>query len=128
MKTSRTLCIVAPRLLLTAAVISLGSLPLSAQSARQSPLNSARATQFADSVLRLMTLEEKLGQLNQTPGGGQQAPQGAEQSIRAGLVGSFLNVYGADLTRQLQRIAVTESRRKIPLLFAHYVIHGFRTI
>ena len=128
MKTSRTLRIVVARLLLTAAVFSLGNRSLSAQAARQSPLNSARATQFADSVLRLMTLEEKLGQLNQLPGGGQQAPQGAEQKIRAGRVGSFLNVYGADLTRQLQRIAVTESRRKIPLLFAHDVIHGFRTI
>jgi beta-glucosidase len=58
------------------------------------------------------------------PGG---APAGFEQ-IRRGEIGSFLNVVGADTTRALQRIAVEESRMRIPLLFAHDVIHGFRTI
>lgn len=95
---------------------------------RELPLNSARASRFADSVLRLMTLEEKLGQLNQLPGGGHQISAQDQQAIRAGRVGSFLNVFGADFTRQLQHIAVTESRLRIPLLFAHDVIHGFRTI
>ena len=106
--------------------------PAASQAVRESPLTSARASQFADSVLKLMTLEEKLGQLNQLPGYGTQtgprAPQGGEKAIRAGAVGSFLNVFGADYTRELQRIAVQESRLKIPLLFAHDVIHGFRTI
>src|SRR5689334_17989679 len=104
------------------------ALPLSAQVTRESPLSSARASQFADSILRLMTLDEKLGQLNQLPGGGQQISANDRQALRAGRVGSFLNVFGADFTRELQRIAVTESRLKIPLLFAHDVIHGFRTI
>ncbi|HJP86613.1 MAG TPA: glycoside hydrolase family 3 N-terminal domain-containing protein [Gemmatimonadaceae bacterium] len=101
---------------------------MNAQAARQSPLNSARASQVADSILRLMTLDEKLGQLNQLPGGGQEISAQDRQSIRTGRVGSFLNVFGADFTRELQRVAVTESRLKIPLLFAHDVIHGFRTI
>ena len=101
---------------------------LSAQSTRVSALNSAPASQFADSILRLMTLDEKLGQLNQLPGGGQQISPADQQALRAGHVGSFLNVFGADFTRQLQRSAVTETRLKIPLLFAHDVIHGFRTI
>src|SRR5689334_19873815 len=104
------------------------ALPLSAQVTRESPLSSARASQFADSILRLMTLDEKLGQLNQLPGGGQQISANDRQALRAGRVGSFLNVFGADFTRELQRIAVTETRLKIPLLFAHDVIHGFRTI
>src|SRR6202162_3613168 len=99
---------------------------------RESPLASARASQFADSVLKLMTLEEKLGQLNQLPGIGSQtgprAPQGGEKLIRAGGVGSFLGIFGAEYTRELQRIATQESRLKIPLLFAQDVIHGFRTI
>jgi beta-glucosidase len=101
---------------------------LGAQTNRESPLNSARATQFADSILGLMTLEEKLGQLNQLPGGGNQISPNDRQALRAGRVGSFLNVFGADFTRELQHIAVTETRLKIPLLFAHDVIHGFRTI
>ena len=99
---------------------------------RESPLASVRASQFADSVLKLMTLEEKLGQLNQMPGIGTQngprAPQGGEKLIRAGGVGSFLGIFGAEYTRELQRIATQESRLKIPLLFALDVIHGFRTI
>jgi beta-glucosidase len=101
---------------------------LDAQTSRESPLTSARATQFADSILRLMTLDEKLGQLNQLPGGGNQISANDRQALRAGRVGSFLNVFGADFTRELQRVAVTETRLKIPVLFAHDVIHGFRTI
>ncbi len=98
----------------------------------ESPLNSARASQFADSVLSLMTLDEKLGQLVQWAGRGTptgpRAPEGGEQMIRAGRVGSFLGIFGVETTRELQRIATQESRLKIPLLFAHDVIHGFRTI
>jgi len=98
----------------------------------ESPLNSAQASRFADSVLGLMTLDEKLGQLALSPGRGTQtgprAPEGGEQAIRAGRVGSFLNVFGAAYIRELQRLATQESRLKIPLLFAHDIIHGFRTI
>jgi beta-glucosidase len=79
-----------------------------------------------------MTLEEKIGQLNQLPGQGTQTgprvPQGGEALVRSGGVGSFLGIFGADYTRELQRIATHESRLKIPLLFALDVIHGFRTI
>lgn len=75
-----------------------------------------------DSLVALMTLEEKLGQLSQSTGGE------VEADVRAGRIGSFLSVYGAERTRALQRIAVEESRLGIPLLFAHDVIHGFRTI
>ncbi len=111
---------------------SLAGVSIDAQTPRESPLNSARASQFADSILRLMTLEEKLGQLNQLPGNGTQTgprvPTGGEAAIRAGRVGSFLGIFGVDYTRELQRIATRESRLKIPLLFANDVIHGFRTI
>jgi beta-glucosidase len=90
-----------------------------------------RETRFVDSVLAGMTLEEKAGQLNQPSGLGQPtgpgaAPAGFEQ-IRRGEVGSFLNVMGIDTVRRLQRIAVEQSRARIPLLFALDVIHGFRT-
>lgn len=111
-----------------------GTSAAAAQTATQheSALSSARASRFADSVLALMTLEEKLGQLVQNPGMGTQTgprvPAGGEAAIRAGRVGSFLGIFGSDYTRELQRIATTQSRLKIPLLFAFDVIHGFRTI
>jgi beta-glucosidase len=113
-------------------VASLVGVSLNAQAPRESPLYSARASQFADSIIRLMTLEEKLGQLNQLPGNGTQTgpkvPTGGEAGIRSGRIGSFLGIYGAEYTRELQRIAMQESRLKIPLLFANDIIHGFRTI
>jgi beta-glucosidase len=114
--------------LLFSGVIVANGTTSGAQATRESKLNSAVATQFADSLLRLMTLEEKLGQLNQLPVFGNKLSANDGQALRAGRVGSFLNVFGADFTRELQRIAVTETRLKIPLLFAHDVIHGFRTI
>lgn len=87
---------------------------------------------FVDSVLAGLTLEEKLGQLTQYRGRwgltGPQTPEAGAADIRAGRVGSFLGVHGAALTREMQRVAVEESRAKVPLLFAHDVIHGFRTI
>ena len=87
---------------------------------------------FVDSVLAGLTLEEKLGQLAQYRGRGTPTgpavQEGGEAEIRAGRVGSFLGVHGAAYTREMQRIAVEESRGRIPLLFAHDVIHGFRTL
>lgn len=96
------------------------------------PRTDQREQRFVDSVLAGMTLEEKAGQLNQLTGLGQPtgpggAPAGFEQ-IRRGDVGSFLNVIGRDTVVRLQRIAVEQSRTRIPLLFALDVIHGFRTI
>jgi beta-glucosidase len=81
---------------------------------------------FVDSLVALMTVDEKLGQLNQISNG----PDSATRAdlIRQGRIGSFLNVAGADTTRRLQRIAVEQSRLHIPLLFSLDVIHGFRTI
>jgi len=80
-----------------------------------------------DSLLARMTLEEKLGQLNQLSVDGQPS---AEQlaMVRKGLVGSLFNLTGAEATRAAQRIAVTDSRLHIPLIFGQDVIHGYRTI
>jgi beta-glucosidase len=80
--------------------------------------------QAIEALLARMTLEEKLGQLNQAPGN----LDNLEGALRAGRIGSFLGVSGAETTRRLQRIAVEESRLGIPVLFAHDVIHGMRTI
>jgi beta-glucosidase len=89
-----------------------------------------------DALLARMTLAEKVGQLNQYASGLDltgPAPSAGEQGkvvdqIRAGEVGSLLNVVGAEATRKAQQLAVDGSRLKIPLLFGLDVIHGYRTI
>ncbi|MDP9177325.1 MAG: glycosyl hydrolase, partial [Gemmatimonadota bacterium] len=127
---------------LTRALLLLGALTTLGCSSKQpaattsaaavaAPREDQREQRFVDSVLAGMTLEEKVGQLNQVSGLGQPtgpgaAPGGFEQ-IRRGEVGSFLNVIGRDTVMRLQRIAVEQSRTRIPLLFALDVIHGFRT-
>jgi beta-glucosidase len=88
--------------------------------------------QKTDSVLRLMTLDEKIGQMNQYNGDweatGPITKDGDKQNqIRKGMVGSMLNVTGTAHTRTLQEIAM-QSRMKIPLLFGQDIIHGYRTI
>ena len=82
-----------------------------------------------NAVLARMTLEEKLGQLQQLDGeaNGNFRPEHLEL-VRKGLLGSTLNVRGAQRTNQLQRVAMNESRLKIPVLFGFDVIHGYRTI
>jgi len=87
---------------------------------------------FVDALLAKMTVEEKLGQLNQPPGVGNNtgpaAMAGSEDQIRRGEIGSYLGTQGAVLTCRLQRIAVEQSRLGIPLLFGYDVIHGHRTV
>jgi beta-glucosidase len=82
-----------------------------------------------NTLIAQMTLAEKLGQLQQLDGeaNGNYRPEHIEM-IRQGLLGSTLNVRGAKRTNELQRIAVEQSRLKIPMLFAFDVIHGYRTI
>ncbi|HZB27002.1 MAG TPA: glycoside hydrolase family 3 N-terminal domain-containing protein, partial [Gemmatimonadales bacterium] len=124
---------VTPALLLCAAVAARHAAPAPPQtSSSSSPALAPAPSDPVDSILALMTLEEKLGQLNQPTGPanetGPAARAGTVADIRAGRIGSFLGVYGAAYTREFQRVAVEESRLRIPLLFAHDVIHGFRTI
>ena len=85
-----------------------------------------------DSVLKLMTLEEKIGQMNQYTSDLQATGPSRKDStkleqIRKGRVGSMLNVKGASNTRRFQEAAM-ESRLRIPLLFGLDVIHGMRTV
>jgi beta-glucosidase len=75
-----------------------------------------------------MTLGEKIGQLSQVNGPGAGIPEDFAEAIRRGWVGSVLNAVDPDLVREMQRIAVEESRLGIPLLIGRDVIHGFRTI
>ncbi len=85
-----------------------------------------------DSVLALMTLEEKIGQMTlYTTDWGSTGPTirpGYADDIRAGNCGALFNSHTAAFTRELQRIAVEESRLKIPLLFGFDVVHGYKTM
>src|SRR2546422_279931 len=90
-------------------------------------LAAPASAQNLDSLLARMTLEEKLGQLNLLSANGRASPQQMDL-VRAGKLGGLFNVMGAENTTPVQRIAVTESRLKIPLLFGLDVIHGYRAI
>lgn len=94
--------------------------------------NDTEMNEFIDGLMSRMTLEEKCGQLTMSPGHwnntGPVVKQGGLEDIKEGRIGSFLSVYGADMTYQLQKVAVEDTRLRIPLLFSHDVIHGFRTI
>jgi beta-glucosidase len=82
-----------------------------------------------NALVARMTLAEKLGQLQQLDGeaNGVYRPEHPDM-IRKGLLGTTLNIRGAKRTNELQRIAMQESRLKIPVIFAFDVIHGYRTI
>ncbi|WP_373071728.1 beta-glucosidase BglX [Zeaxanthinibacter enoshimensis] len=100
------------------------------------PVNKDEIERKVDSLLGMMTLAEKVGQMNQyngfwdvtgpTPDEGDAAKK--YEHLRSGLVGSMLNVQGTEEVRKVQKIAVEESRLGIPLIIAFDVIHGYKTI
>nr|WP_287938241.1 beta-glucosidase BglX [Algoriphagus sp.] len=89
-----------------------------------------------DSLLSMMTLEEKIGQMNQYNGFWDvTGPAPAEgdaslkyENLRKGLVGSMLNITGVEEVRKVQKIAVEETRLGIPLLIGFDMIHGMKTM
>ena len=87
---------------------------------------------FINDLMKKMTLEEKIGQLNLSSVGfdvtGPILSKDVETKIREGLVGGVFNTYTPNAVRKLQDIAVKETRLKIPLLFGYDVIHGHKTI
>ena len=97
---------------------------------------SAEIDQQVDDLLSKMTLEEKIGQMNQYSGfmdfTGPQPNEGRAanklEQIKKGLVGSMLNVHGVENIKAVQKLAVEESRLGIPLIFGFDVIHGYKTI
>src|SRR5690242_2460211 len=96
------------------------------------PVRSQRprnVEQQINALLAKMTLAEKLGQLQQLDGegNGNYRPEHLDL-IRGDLLGSTLNVRGAQRTNMVQHVAMDQSRLKIPVLFGFDVIHGYRTI
>lgn len=87
--------------------------------------------QKVNDLLKKMTIEEKIGQLNQYTGDNQATGPitinpNKQSEIKQGLIGSMLNIIGTKYTRQYQELAM-QSRLKIPLLFGQDVIHGYKT-
>ena len=79
-------------------------------------------------LLEQMTLAEKIGQMCQCDASEAYAPDYLAEGLRAGRIGSALNIVDVNAINEMQRIAVEESRLGIPLLIGRDVIHGFRTI
>ena len=98
--------------------------------------NSSEKEIFIDDLLSKMTLDEKIGQMNQYNGfwdaTGPLPKSGYEKGryddLRNGLVGSMLNVIGVKNVSALQKIAVEETRLGIPLIIGNDVIHGYKTL
>lgn len=97
--------------------------------AQKSPVDMNR---FIDDLMKKMTLEEKIGQLNLPVTGeittGQAKSSDVAKRIRAGEVGGLFNLKGVERIRDVQKQAVEESRLGIPLLFGMDVIHGYETV
>ena len=113
---------------LLAVVLIIASCKTSAQSVK----TSDRISTQVDSVLALMTLQEKIGQMTiyttDWESTGPTIKAGYQNDIRTGDCGSLFNSHTVAFTRKLQEIAVNESRLGIPLLFGYDVIHGYKTI
>lgn len=98
--------------------------------------NSAEISAKVEALLSQMTLDEKIGQMNQYngfwnatgPAPSEGDAKNKYEHLRTGLVGSVLNVTGVDNARGMQKIVVEESRLGIPLIFAFDVIHGYATV
>ncbi len=114
--------------------LSLGTLGLYSQNSTI-PSSVKDVEAKVDSVLNLMTLEEKVGQMIQYNGSwdltGPASETGnkqKEERLKKGLVGSMLNVLSVEATEKAQRLNMENSRMKIPLMFGYDVIHGYKTI
>lgn len=89
-------------------------------------------TVFIDKLMSQMTLDEKLGQLNLPGSGdivtGQTSSSDIGKKIKEGKVGGLFNIKTVEKIREVQKVAVEESRLKIPLIFGMDVIHGYQTV
>ncbi len=114
------------KLLFASFLFFMGLLPMGAQT-KQQDMNG-----LIDNLMSQMTLQEKLGQLNLPVTGdivtGQAKSSDVAGKIRRGEVGGLFNLKGVESIRELQKLAVEQSRLKIPLLFGMDVIHGYETV
>ena len=117
---------------LTIGLLIIISINASAQTSQDSKSDSYRMKVFIDALMKKMTLEEKIGQLNLPGAGdittGQASSSGIAQKIEQGKVGGLFNIKSVAKIKEVQQLAVNKSRLKIPLLFGMDVIHGYETV
>jgi beta-glucosidase len=93
--------------------------------------NTAKMKTYIDALMKKMTLDEKIGQLNLPGSGdivtGQASNSDIAKKIKEGKVGGLFNIKTVDKIREVQKIAVEQTRLKIPLIFGMDVIHGYKT-
>jgi beta-glucosidase len=113
-------------LLLLAFMAFLGSYTIA------QPNDNAKMKSFIDNLIKQMTVTEKIGQLNLPGAGdittGQAGSTDIARKIREGKVGGLFNIKGVEKIREVQRLAVEESRLKIPIIFGMDVIHGYQSV
>ncbi|HMG13943.1 MAG TPA: glycoside hydrolase family 3 N-terminal domain-containing protein, partial [Saprospiraceae bacterium] len=113
--------------LLLLSLLIIGANFLTAQTQKQKEKH-----QFIDSLINIMTIEEKIGQMSLFTSDwdktGPTLREGYINDIKSGKAGAIFNAYTVAYTRKLQKIAVDETRLHIPLIFGYDVIHGHRTI
>ena len=115
-----------------AVLCCIGLLCACTQKEKTNKVTDSKMDKFITELMGKMTLEEKIGQLNLPAAGdittGQAKSSDIDSKIKAGQVGGLFNIKGVEKIREVQRVAVEESRMKIPLLFAMDVIHGYETV
>ncbi|SER32904.1 beta-glucosidase BglX [Pedobacter rhizosphaerae] len=108
------------------------ALNTSAQTKKAISAEEAKMNSFITNLMSKMTIDEKIGQLNLPSSGdittGQANSSDIGSKIKAGQVGGLFNIKGVDKIRAVQKVAVENSRMKIPLLFGMDVIHGYNTV
>lgn len=114
--------------LLTTLLCCVAMLSISAQKQTK----DIQMDRFVTDLMKRMTVEEKIGQLNLPSAGdittGQAKSSNIADKIKLGQVGGLFNIKGVEKIREVQRVAVEESRLKIPMLFGMDVIHGYETV
>jgi beta-glucosidase len=95
-------------------------------------INEAKMKTFIDALMKKMTIDEKIGQLNLPGSGdivtGQASSSDIGKKIKEGKVGGLFNIKSVAKIKAVQKVAVEETRLKIPLLFGMDVIHGYQTV
>ena len=112
--------------------VLIGLMVLISMQATGQSSDPAKMKSFIDVLMKKMTLEEKLGQLNLPAGAGDIVTGAAASSdigkkIQEGKVGGLFNIKSVAKIKAIQKVAVEESRLKIPLIFGMDVIHGYQT-
>ncbi|MFP5439117.1 MAG: beta-glucosidase BglX [Bacteroidia bacterium] len=113
-------------------LLAFATVTVYAQKGKKAEVKIKPRTEFINELMGKMTVDEKIAQLVQfTADGTITGPKTGSNfvdEIKQGHVGSILNATGVEYTRKIQKINMEASRLKIPILFGHDVIHGFKTI